>query len=139
MQRPGLNIEPRLQSIPTPDHQVVHNSLGSRRQHPPRSGWRLPRTTTLDSQYSNLTNNANDQYQNYDLVVEIVCALPVTQPDAVSACQNYTNNITIPASTTTSQSPDPTSWTRHTITGPKSTQSTPLQYLDLLREREKRI
>ena len=52
----------------------------------------------LDSQYSNLTNNANDQYQNYDLVVEIICALPVTQPGAaVSACQNYTNNITIPS------------------------------------------
>src|SRR5207245_4115613 len=51
----------------------------------------------LDSQYSNLTNNANDQYQNYDLVVEIICALPVTQPNAVSACQNYTNNITIPS------------------------------------------
>src|SRR5437660_12262288 len=28
MQRPGLNIEPRLQSIPTPGHQIVHNSLG---------------------------------------------------------------------------------------------------------------
>ena len=52
----------------------------------------------LDSQYSKLTNNANDQYQNYDLVVEIICALPVTQPGpAVSACQNYTNNITIPS------------------------------------------
>ena len=51
----------------------------------------------LDSQYSNLTNNANDQYQNYDLVVEIICALPVNQPDAVSACQTYTNNITIPS------------------------------------------
>ncbi len=51
----------------------------------------------LDSQYSNLTNSANDQYQYYDLVVEIICALPVTQPNAVSACQNYTNNITIPS------------------------------------------
>src|SRR5436189_5287609 len=51
----------------------------------------------LDSQYSNLTNSANDQYQYGDLVVEIVCALPITQSDAVSACQNYTNNITIPS------------------------------------------
>jgi hypothetical protein len=51
----------------------------------------------LDSQYSNLTNSANDQYQYGDLVVEIICALPITQSDAVSACQNYTNNITIPA------------------------------------------
>ena len=51
----------------------------------------------LDSQYSNLTNGANDQYQYGDLVVEIICALPITQQDAVSACQGYTNNITIPS------------------------------------------
>jgi hypothetical protein len=51
----------------------------------------------LDSQYSNLTNNANDQYQYGDLVVEIICALPINQSDAVAACQNYTNSITIPS------------------------------------------
>jgi len=51
----------------------------------------------LDSQYSNLTNSANEQYQYGDLVVEIICALPITQSDAVSACQNYANNITIPS------------------------------------------
>jgi len=50
----------------------------------------------LDSQYSNLTN-AGNQHQYGDLVVEIICALPITQSDAVSACQNYTNNITIPS------------------------------------------
>ena len=49
----------------------------------------------LDSKYSNLTN-AGNQHQYGDLVVEIICALPVTQPDAVSACQNYTNSITVP-------------------------------------------
>src|SRR6266849_9422833 len=51
----------------------------------------------LDSQYGNLTNSANDQYQYGDLVVGIICALPITQSDAVSACQNYTNTITIPS------------------------------------------
>jgi hypothetical protein len=51
----------------------------------------------LDSQYSNLTNSANDQYQYGDLVVEIICALTITQSDAISACQGYTNNITIPS------------------------------------------
>ncbi|HVH15293.1 MAG TPA: hypothetical protein VNA15_06210 [Candidatus Angelobacter sp.] len=51
----------------------------------------------LDSQYSNLTNSASDQYQYGDLVVEIICALPITQSDAVSACQNYANNIRIPS------------------------------------------
>jgi hypothetical protein len=51
----------------------------------------------LDSQYSDLTNSANDQYQYGDLVVEIICALTITQSDAVSACQNYTNTVTIPS------------------------------------------
>jgi hypothetical protein len=51
----------------------------------------------LDSQYSNLTNASNGQYQYGDLVVEIICALRITQSDAVSACQNYTNNITVPS------------------------------------------
>jgi hypothetical protein len=51
----------------------------------------------LDPQYSNLTNSANVDYQYGDLVVEIICALPITQQDAVSACQGYTNNITIPS------------------------------------------
>jgi hypothetical protein len=51
----------------------------------------------LDSQYSNLTNSANDQYQYGDLVVEIICALPITQSDAVWACQSYTNTILIPS------------------------------------------
>ena len=50
----------------------------------------------LDSQYSNLTN-AGNQHEYNDLVVEIICALRVTQPDAVSACQNYTNRIAIPS------------------------------------------
>ena len=51
----------------------------------------------LDSQYSNLTNTANDQNQYGDLVVEVICALPISQQDAVLACQGYTNTITIPS------------------------------------------
>jgi hypothetical protein len=50
----------------------------------------------LDQAYANLTNSANDQYQYGDLVVEIICVGPITQADAVSACQGYTNNIPIP-------------------------------------------
>src|SRR6266508_4319220 len=53
--------------------------------------------TNLDQAYKNLTNSANDQYQYGDLVVEIICAIPITQSDAVSACQNYTNTVTIPS------------------------------------------
>ncbi len=51
---------------------------------------------SLDHAYSNLTNSANDQYQYGDLVVEIICVGPITQADAVPACQGYTNNILIP-------------------------------------------
>ncbi len=50
----------------------------------------------LDPVYSNLTNTANDQYQYGALVVEIICVGPITQPDAVSACQGYTNTISAP-------------------------------------------
>jgi hypothetical protein len=51
----------------------------------------------LDSNYSSLINDANRQYQFGDLVVEIICALPISQQDAVSSCQGYTNYITIPS------------------------------------------
>jgi hypothetical protein len=50
----------------------------------------------LDPVYSNLTNTANDQYQYGALVVEIICVGPITQPDKVSACQGYTNTISVP-------------------------------------------
>ncbi len=50
----------------------------------------------LDSQYSNLTNQANVDHQNGWLVVEIICALHVNQTDAIAPCMNYTNTIPIP-------------------------------------------
>jgi hypothetical protein len=50
----------------------------------------------LDTQYANLTNQANVNLQHGWLVVEIICVLPVTQQDAIAACQNYTNTIPIP-------------------------------------------
>ncbi len=50
----------------------------------------------LDSQYANLTNQANALHQHGWLVVEIICVLSVNQTDAVGPCQNYTNQIRIP-------------------------------------------
>ncbi len=50
----------------------------------------------LDPEYANLTNDANVTYQYGDLVVEVICARPVTQQDAITACENYQNQITIP-------------------------------------------
>jgi hypothetical protein len=50
----------------------------------------------LDTAYQNLTNSVNVSDQYGDLVLEIVCANTVTQPDAKDACQNYVNHVTVP-------------------------------------------
>jgi hypothetical protein len=49
-----------------------------------------------DPQFANLVNSANVKGQLGDLVLEPICVNPVTQPDAVSACQNFHENISIP-------------------------------------------
>jgi hypothetical protein len=51
----------------------------------------------LDPQYANLINQANVNGQLGDLVVEPICINRVTQLDAISACQNFRQNIDIPA------------------------------------------
>jgi hypothetical protein len=51
----------------------------------------------LDPQYANLINQANVNAQLGDLVVEPICMNRVTQLDAISACQNFRQNIDIPA------------------------------------------
>lgn len=51
----------------------------------------------LDPQYANLINQANVKGQLGDLVVEPICMNRVTQLDAMSACQNFRQNIDIPA------------------------------------------
>jgi hypothetical protein len=50
----------------------------------------------LDPAFSNLINSANIKNQFGDLVVEPICVNPVTQADAISACQNFHQNINIP-------------------------------------------
>jgi hypothetical protein len=50
----------------------------------------------LDTSYQNLTNSVNNSDQYGDLVLEMVCANTVTQTDAMDACQNYVNHVTIP-------------------------------------------
>jgi len=50
----------------------------------------------LDPQFSNLINSANIKNQFGDLVVEPICVNSVTQADAISACQNFHQNISIP-------------------------------------------
>jgi hypothetical protein len=50
----------------------------------------------LDPQFSDLINSANVNGQFGDLVVEPICVNPVTQPSAISACQNFHQNIDVP-------------------------------------------
>jgi hypothetical protein len=51
---------------------------------------------SLDPAYSNLINGNNVQYQESDLVVEIICVGQITYAGAAPACQNYTNIIPEP-------------------------------------------
>jgi hypothetical protein len=50
----------------------------------------------LDPLFSNLINSANIKNQFGYLVVEPICVNKVTQADAISACQNFHQNISIP-------------------------------------------
>ena len=50
----------------------------------------------LDSGYSNVLNQINITAQHGCLVLEIICACNVTQQDAITACEGYTNTIPIP-------------------------------------------
>jgi len=50
----------------------------------------------LDSEFQNLVNAGNISAEGGNLVFEIVCKFPVTQPDAKAACQGFTNHVTLP-------------------------------------------
>lgn len=50
----------------------------------------------VDSGQGNLINEKNLTQQDSCLVIEIICALKITQTDAVDACENYVNNVQIP-------------------------------------------
>jgi hypothetical protein len=50
----------------------------------------------LDPSHSHLVNQANQENQFGDLVLEPICIGKVTQATAISACQNFHQNIDIP-------------------------------------------
>jgi uncharacterized protein YgiM (DUF1202 family) len=50
----------------------------------------------LDPGLENLLNSGNITDENGNLVFEIICKFPVTQPDAKSACQSYTDHVSLP-------------------------------------------
>ena len=51
----------------------------------------------LDSPHAHLVNQANQENQFGDLVLEPICIGKVTQATAISACQNFHQGIDIPA------------------------------------------
>lgn len=50
----------------------------------------------LDPEFENLLNARNMSDQDGNLVFEIVCKFPVSQPDAIAACDNYQSPVQIP-------------------------------------------
>lgn len=50
----------------------------------------------VDSEFENLLNDGNKTEEGGNLVFEIICKFPVTQPDARSACQGYSDEVTLP-------------------------------------------
>lgn len=50
----------------------------------------------VDPQFSNLLNAGNQGAEGGNLVFEIICRYPVTQKDAQSACQGYSDHVQLP-------------------------------------------
>lgn len=50
----------------------------------------------LDSGFENLLNAGNKSDEGGNLVFEIICRFPVTQADAKTACQGYTDGVVLP-------------------------------------------
>jgi len=51
----------------------------------------------VDPGFENLLNAGNISNEDGNLVFEIICRFPVSQADAKTACQNYTDKVTLPA------------------------------------------
>jgi hypothetical protein len=50
----------------------------------------------VDSGFENLLNSGNIHDEAGNLVFEIICKFPVTQPDAKAACQGFTDHVSLP-------------------------------------------
>ena len=50
----------------------------------------------LDREFQYMLAPGNQSDEGGNMVFEIVCHFPVTQPDAVSSCQNYADHTAIP-------------------------------------------
>ena len=50
----------------------------------------------VDPEFQSLLNAGNMSDEDDNLVFEVICRFPVTQKDAQSACQGYTDHIVLP-------------------------------------------
>lgn len=50
----------------------------------------------VDPQYAGMLNAGNQSAEGGNLVFEIICRYPVTQKDAQSACQGYSDHVRLP-------------------------------------------
>lgn len=50
----------------------------------------------VDPEFQKLLNAGNQNDEGGNLVFEIICRFPVTQPDAKTACANYKDKVTLP-------------------------------------------
>jgi hypothetical protein len=50
----------------------------------------------VDAPYTAMLNAGNNSAEGGNLVFEIVCRFPVTQPDAQSGCSGYTDQVQLP-------------------------------------------
>jgi len=50
----------------------------------------------VDPQFQSMLNAGNRSAEGGNLVFEIICRYPVTQPDAQSACSGYTDHVQLP-------------------------------------------
>ena len=65
---------------------------GTRHEHDGDThGW-----LKVDAQFQNLLNAGNANDEDGNLVFEIICRFPVTQVDAKTACQGYTDHVNLP-------------------------------------------
>jgi hypothetical protein len=73
--------------------QSKHQTDGTRHEHDGDThGW-----LKVDSGFENLLNSGNTNDEDGNLVFEIICKFPVTQPDAKTACQGYTDQVMLPS------------------------------------------
>jgi hypothetical protein len=72
--------------------QKTHHADGTRHEGDGDThGW-----LKVDTGFENLLNAGNLKDEGGNLVFEIICRFPVTQADAKTACQGYTDHVALP-------------------------------------------